>query len=559
MACSPASPVFLLALIFSIGFAFAGPKNEPSSSHARQIKAHMGFLAHDLLMGREAGTKGEALSALYIESQFSGQGLLPGGDAGTYRQTFAVRRSRLNLNSVSFKIHLSDGTQQHFDNGQDIAVFSSKHHAAQSLRGEAVFVGFGIRAPEFEIDDYAQLDVAGKIVVVLGGPPPFLPPVEAAHYGASATQWKTADAMGALGMLVLYTPALEARWPFSRFRSILGRTELAWLGEQGHPPSKGDNVKFRAHLNGVAVEALLQGTNTSLQDLLAQATHGSPQGFPLQSTVELQRKSIHDDSLTVTNVAGLLYGADPGARQELVVVTAHYDHLGLGIPVKGDRIYNGAGDNALGVGVMLNLINRLKTRDAPLRRSVLFLAVSAEEKGLIGSDYFAQHPTLGDFTMVANINIDGGLPFYDFQDVFAFGADHSQLIERLSDAARQMDLRVAPDPFPEQSLYTRSDQYSFIKRGIPGAFLFIGFHGPEGPQQGRYWWDTMMANHSHKPSDDLSRGWNYDYAAKFADLATRFVSEVANGETVPLWYEDSPVGNKFAPHAPKASRVRKRQ
>ena len=547
-----------ILLLFFITFPFslnaqAVKKNSPKIDiKAHHIKAHMAFLADDLLEGREAGTRGEALAALYIKSHFEAAHIEPAGEQGSYFQTFSVRKSNLNLKSVNFRIINAEGSSKSFVNGGSVAVFSTPTEKYQNVEADLVFAGSGIIAPEFGINDYAHIDVKGKVAVVLGGPPAFLPPSEAAHYGSVTQQRITASEKGAIGLFVIYTPALEARWQFSRFKSILSRDEIDWLGPDRQPYNEASNIRIRAYVDGKATEALFEGTDTSITKLIEQAKDYSPKGFPLRTRVRFERQSIHDDDLTVTNVAGIIEGSDANLKNEIIVVSAHYDHLGIGEPVNGDSIYNGAGDNALGTATLIELSQHLANMPIQSKRSILFLAVSAEEKGLIGSDYFAQNPTIENKSIVANINVDGGLPFYDFSDIIGFGVEHSQLFEHSISASKQLGITVAKDPFPEQGIFTRSDQYSFAKRGIPSVFLFTGFTSVKGINEGKGYWDYMTTDHGHKPSDDLSLGWDYQVIAKFADLTRRFVLEVANTKSAPLWYEDSKLGQLLSTKSEKA-------
>ena len=510
------------------------------------IKAHMAVLADDLLEGREAGTRGDALAQLYISSRFEQIGLAPAGDSGTYRQSFRVRATRLVPGSADFRIG-----GRAFANGEDVAVFGDPLDPDQRVAAKAVFAGYGIVAPERGIDDYRGLDVRGKVAVVLGGPPSFLPAAEAAHYGSADRQRLSAEARGAIGLVILWTPALEQRFAFDGLKSLLGRTDLNWLGADGRPSVAAPGIKLRAFVRGAAAEALLAGSSRSYSGLIDAAGRGSPAGFALEVPVSLARRSSHDDRLSTANVAGLLPGSDPALKQELVLVTAHYDHVGIGEPERGDSIYNGALDNAVGTAMLIEVARMLAARPERPRRPILFLAVGAEEKGLIGSDYFAANPTVTE--AIGNINLDGAMPFYDFRDVIAFGAEQSQMGERLAEAAGQLGLAVAPDPFPEEGIFTRSDQYSFVRRGVPSLFLYMGFTAMDGRNVGRAMWDELARTVVHRPGDDLSQPIDYGVAAKFADLFRRVVLATADSPERPLWYEDS-LFRRFAPGRPAAPR-----
>lgn len=543
--------VFLLLLLPTLGAAAAAPV--PSGAPAiaadpARLKAHMALLADDLLEGREAGTRGDALAQLYIRTRFEEIGLHPAGESGSWFQPFRVRATRLVAGSGELRIGGAP-----FANGGDVAIFGDPVEAGQRLEAPAVFAGYGIVAPERGIDDYRGLDVTGKVAVVLGGPPAFLPAAEAAHYGSSEQQRLTAEAQGAIGLVILWTPALERRFPFDGLKPLLGRTDLNWLGPDGRPQVAAPKIRLRAFVRGAAAEALLQGAPSRLPALIDEARRRSPRGFALSAPVALTRRSRHDDSLASANVAAILPGSDPRLRDEIVVLTAHYDHVGIGAPVAGDSIYNGALDNAVGTAMLIEVARLLAAAPERPRRSILFLAVGAEEKGLIGSDYFAAHPSVRG-RIVADINLDGAMPFYDFADVIAFGAEQSQMGERLAAAAGRLGLEVAPDPFPEEGIFTRSDQYSFVKRGVPSLFLYMGFHDLQGRDVGRRLWDELNAKIVHQPGDDIAQPIDYRVAAKLADVFRRVALETANAAERPRWYRDSLFGRLYAPDEPKAPR-----
>jgi hypothetical protein len=511
-----------------------------------RLRADMAFLADDLLEGREAGTRGDALAQLYIRTRFEEIGLVPKGDGGDYLQRFRVRSTRLVPGSADFRIG-----GRGFANGGDVAIFGDPLEAEQRIEAGAVFAGYGIVAPERGIDDYRGLDVRGKVAVVLGGPPPFLPPAEAAHHGWADQQRLVAEARGAVGLVILWTPALEQRFAFDGLRGLVGRTDLNWIAPDGRPQVTAPGIRLRAFVRGAAADALLAGAPRGMAALLDEARRRSPRGFELRPGLSLVRRSTHDDRLASANVAGLLAGSDPALKDEVVVMTAHFDHVGIGEPERGDRIYNGALDNAIGTAMLIEVARSLAEAPRRPRRPILFLAVGAEEKGLIGSDYFAANPTVRE--AIADINLDGAMPFYDFRDVIAFGAEQSQMGERLAEAAGQLGLAVAPDPFPEEGIFTRSDQYSFVRRGVPSLFLYMGFTAMDGRSLGRALWDELGKNVVHRPGDDLSQPIDYAVAAKFADVFRRVAIATADAPARPLWYEDS-LFRRFAPDRPAAPR-----
>jgi len=411
-------------------------------------------------------------------------------------------------------------------------------------------------APEFGLDDYAALDVKGRVVAVLGGPPPYLPSEAAAHYGSTSQQRKTAAAHGAIGTLIIYTPALEARFAFDRLRSILPETDINWVLD-GRVHQDAPEILISVLLGKEAAEFLLRSAPQSLAGILQTAKTTPPKGFALPAKVSLARRSRHESGASA-NVVALLPGSDPRLANEVVLLCGHLDHVGVGAPENGDRIYNGALDNSIGIALMLEIAHTLATGPARPHRSILLLAVTAEEKGLIGSDYYASNPTVPIERIVANVNLDGALPFYEFVDIVAFGSEHSTLEKHVSHAAATMGLAVSPDPFPEQGMFTRSDHYSFVQKGIPSLMLFMGMSGGPSGKAGREAWDDFTAHHLHRPSDDLSLPIDFEVAARFAEVYRRVTLDIANAQSRPRWYKDDVFGERYAPDAIKAPRPVKR-
>ncbi len=526
---------------------------DSSSKSAAVIKAHMAFLADDLMEGREAGTVGEARSALYIATQFEALGLKPAGTDNGFLQAVPLRSAQLDLSDFKFTIATSDRSLS-FENSGDVAVSASFASTDLSVAGEIIFAGHGITAPELGIDDYDGLDVRGKVVAVIGGPPSFLPSEEAAHFGSSDQKRLMAEAQGAVGVIIIWTPALEKRYPFDLLKTLFPSWNMTWVDPTGRPNIEAPQISLRAFVRGDAMEAIFEGGPMTAAEAIAKSEVGPVKGFASKASVKLSLQTRHDDTRQSRNVAALLPGSDPALSDEIIVLTAHYDHVGICAPDKEDKICNGALDNAFGTALMLDVARVLAAQKTPPARPILFLAVGAEEKGLLGSDYFAAFPTVPRAQIIANINLDGGFPFYDFSDVIAFGAEQSQMGEQLQTAISNMGLTLAPDPFPEQGIFTRSDQYSFVKRGIPALFLYNGFTDMDGKNKGQAIWDSFLVEHYHEPSDDLSLPIDYNVSAKFSDVFRLLTLEVSNAPSRPLWYDDSIFGERFAPHQPKAQR-----
>ena len=514
------------------------------------IKAHLSFLADDLLEGREAGTRGYDLAAKYVETQFKALGLKPAGDNGSYYQQVQLQESSLIKDSVTFSISSPDGTKT-FQNAQDIIVRSDHLETDQAIEAEVVFAGFGVEAPELGHNDYEGLDVRGKIVAIFARTPSDFPSELGAHFGSADEKAIAAAKHGAIGILTLYTPTREQVFPFERALTFTYQPRMVWVGPDGVAFSAAPEIQIWATMGPDAAPALFAGTGVDFAVLQQEADTGSPKGFPLNVSVKIARQSTHE-IVSSPNVAAILPGSDPGLADEYVIISAHLDHIGINEAVEGDVINNGAIDNATGIATMLEVARVFAENPARPRRSVLFLAVTAEEKGLLGAEYFANNPTVPADSIVGNVNLDASLLLFNFSDVIAFGASHSDLGDTVALAADKMGVLLSPDPMPEQGIFTRSDHYAFVKKGVPAVFLILGFgEAPDG-KVGSQEFGNYFSNHYHKPSDDLNLPIDYVAGAKFARLNWLIANEIANADARPRWYEDDFFGNQFAPSLEKA-------
>jgi hypothetical protein len=394
-----------------------------------------------------------------------------------------------------------------------------------------VFVGFGVSAPERGYDDYDGVDAKGKIVVLLTGGPPSFPPAERAHYASPRVKRENAVRRGAVGTLVVRTR--DQTFPWDRLVRQSRRGAMRWLDRNGAPTDAPPAMRGAATLSDSAAVHLFEGAPRSLSEVLTAAEAGKPPAFDLPMQATLHTVSLHD-RLESPNVAGLLRGSDPRLRDEVVVYTAHLDHLGIGEPVEGDSIYNGALDNASGTAGLIEVARAFTTLERPSRRSVLFVAVTAEEEGLLGSDYFAEYPTVPIERIVANVNLDGLALLYPLTEIVAFGAEHSTIDSTVGRVAKRLGVAVAPDPFPQEVFFVRSDQYSFVRRGVPSLFPFMGLRsdsGVDAPARFKEWFATRY----HLPHDDLSQPMDLESGARQAQLAFLVGLEIANADERPAW------------------------
>ena len=502
------------------------------------LGAHMRFLADDLLEGRGTGTRGYEIAARYVASEFERVGLTPGGDAGTWFQPIAFRRASLvpTLCGVTL-VHGVTRRDLVFE--RDFLMGADTYRRSTDVTADVVFAGYGVTAPEQAYDDFAGIEARGKIVAVLSGAPPRFPHTLRAHYSNGRIKNANLSSHGAIGVLTIRTPIDERR---STWEKIVPQNRMAsmhWLDARGVPDGIAPTLQGSATLHRAAATRLFEGASQSLEEVFAAADQGKVRGFALPLKVRLRRASRHE-SVTSSNVAGMLRGSDPRLAEEVVVISAHLDHLGVGSPVKGDSIYNGAFDNATGIAAMIELAASFSSARPRPRRSLLFLAVTGEEKGLQGSSWFASHPTVPIRRIVADLNLDMYVMVRPLREVVAFGSEHSTLGAAVQQAAARLGIRVVPDPAPEEVVFVRSDQYSFVRAGVPSLFV-VGAPGPQGAEATRQWRRTIY----HSPQDDLSQPLDLESLARFTRLHYVLTHLVANQPSRPRWTQGDFFGDLY--------------
>jgi hypothetical protein len=502
------------------------------------IRAHMAFLADDLLEGREAGTRGYQLAARYVASQFEALGLQPAGDKGGWTQTLDLRRSVQVEDGCSFTLSQGDRDVP-LEYGVDYIMRGDANHTETDIDAPVVFVGYGVSAPDMDYDDFAGVDVKGKILVVLRGAPPSFPHNQRAYY--SREKRNTAEKKGAIGVVSILNPEESAKRPWKRRVQNAHIARMRLLDADGKPIDSNPGLQAAASLSDAGMAKLFEGAPQSLDEVFAAAQTGKPNSFDLPWSAHMVRRSEHRN-VRSRNVVARLPGSDPQLQQECVVYSAHLDHLGIGDASEGDRIYNGAFDNASGIAVMLEVARAFQSLPQPPRRSLLFLAVTAEEKGLLGSRHFAEFPTVPLQDIVANINLDMFLMLHPLRDIVAFGAEHTSLGKNVEVAARRLDIEVTPDPMPEEVIFVRSDQYSFVRKGIPAVFLTAGTKGEEagGPTM-----QEWLRDRYHSQRDDMQQPMDLQSAVDFTRLNILLGADVANTTGRPRWNEGDFFGKLY--------------
>ncbi len=511
----------------------------------QRIRADVEFLASDLLEGRDTGSRGHEIAASYVASRFHALGLKPGGERGGWYQQVPFRRATnatppvVSLAAANARTSLVSGT--------DVAVRPSLVEKQRRFEAAAVFVGHGLVDPRLGLDDYAGLDARGKIVVALSGTPKGLPSDVAAHLGS--TKDELAAQRGAVGYLELPSDGPGARW--NSVGAIASRPMIDWVDAQG-VTGAGAAARLTRIAVSEAIAARLFNSSRAGFASLRREGKGSKRvrGFDLPGRLAIQAASEWTQ-FTSPEVIGLLPGSDPALAAEHVVLTGHLDHIGITKDAKPgeDAINNGAMDNASGIATMLEAARAFIASGKPPRRSVLFIAHTGEEKGLLGADYFAAHPTVPIGRIVGLVNLDMPLLLYDFRDVIAFGAEHSTLANAVAEAGKSMGVASTADPMPQESLFVRSDHYRFVTRGVPSVFLMTGYANGGEPK-----WKSFLAGVYHSPKDDLSQAIDWNAAGRFGELNYRIARTLADADQRPMWYRGSYFGETFGGNQPRAVR-----
>lgn len=453
----------------------------------------MDTLSSDAMEGRRPGTAGYDNAASYLIRQVQALGLEPGGVDGTYQQPITFRRARVEEGSTSFSI---DG--EALEPGRDFALIPRVIEAStQLLDAPVVFVGYGISAADMGYDDFADVEVANKLVVVIGGAPDDFGSLERTVLSSNKTRNAELRRRGAAGIIGVQPD--EASLPAG------SRTHYLTPGLPVTDAFSSEELRTAIVVPRRIFAGWIADAGRDLAEIEASLQAGEPQSFDLGVRASVEARYEHEE-FESANVAALLPGSDPELRDEHLVMTAHLDHLGVGAPLAGDSIYNGTLDNASGSAAILTLASALTRMEAP-RRSILFLWVTAEESGLLGSEYFARFPTVeAPARVVANQNIDGVMGMIAAStDLLAFGYEHSNLSDAVDYAVEHVDMPVSPDPTPDQNLFVRSDQYSFVRQGIAAIWVQAARDAVDPNVDAQAELDRWIVERYHKPTDDLDQ------------------------------------------------------
>ena len=506
----------------------ANPADSPAANGARWW-SYVSALADDKLEGRDTGSVGHKKAAEYVAEQFRLNGLKPAGTDG-YIQPVKFKSKTIDESKSSLALIRSQSSIP-LVLGSD-AIISLRVDPAASVEAPLVFVGHGLRNPEAKVDDFVGLDVRGKVIVYLAGAPSTVPGALAAHMQSAGERGALLRSLGAVGTMAIANPKnVDIPWERSSLARFLPSMSLA-------DPSMDDNrgLRIAVGINPARASMIFEGSGHTFEEILQAADSDQPiPHFELPASLKAEVAVTRTD-VTSQNVAAILPGTDPKLSGEYIAFTAHLDHLGVGRPINGDPIFNGAMDNASGVASLIDVAARLKESGVSLRRSVLFVAVTGEEKGLLGSRYFANAPTVDPKAIVANINSDMFLPLFPLKRLTVYGLAESDLGDEATLVAKSLGVETEHDPEPKRNIFIRSDQYSFIRRGIPALALKVGYlKGSPDEQTAKKW----LTDRYHAPSDDLKQPVDLQSANDFDALVAKLIESVANREARPEWKPQS--------------------
>lgn len=511
----------------------AAAKKVADSFDTNRMKTDLNFLASDLLEGRGTGQRGGDIAAAYIAAQFQIAGLKPAGENGTYMQMVPLNGVTAQPEST-LKISGASGEPIQLKYLDDFVANPYSQKAEETISGDLVFVGYGVNAPEFGWNDYAGMDVHGKVVLALVNDPPSQDPKffggkAMTYYGRWTYKYEEAARQGAGGILLIHNTDM-ASYGWNVVRN-------SWSGEQAflaNPPGQ-YALPMAGWIQEDVAKKIASASGTDLNALFDKA---KTKGFkPVELPLKIEGKIIAKTRpLHTQNVMGILEGSDPKLKDEAIVYSAHYDHLGVGVPVDGDNIYNGALDNASGTAMLIELARVFSESSVKPPRSVIFLSVTGEERGLKGSEYYGLHPSIPAKKTMVNLNYDGISMLGEATDVVMTGADRTSIFPMVQEVTKSMNVSIVPEEHPEAGYYYRSDHFSMARVGVPAFSLDLGNSIVGKPADyGEKAYKEYNEKHYHQPSDEVNPNWDYTGAKELARLGVYIGWKVAEMQGTTGW------------------------
>ncbi len=505
-------------------------------NEAQRWWSHVEVMANDDLKGRDIGSQGYEVAAKYVAAEFEKAGLLPGASGYMQRVKFLQRRIDESKSSLTL---IRDGSEENLTLGEH-ANIGVRNAPAPKLEAAMVFVGYGTRIPEANYDDLKGVDLKGKIAVYISGQPSDIAAPLISHYQSASERTKALVAAGAVGTAVINNPRTSdipwARATQARLMPSMSIDDKSAEAEQ---------LKLSITINPAHASKFFAGSGHTIEEIFALAGEHKPlPHFALTAKLSA-RAAFTQSKVASENIVGIRPGSDPVLKDEFIVVTAHLDHLGINEKLPGDKIYNGAMDNASGVASLIEAATQLKESAAALKRSVAFIALTGEEKGLLGSTWYAHHPVFGKdkkCKVVGNLNMDMYLPLFPLKGLVILGVDESTLGDLARKGAEAAGVEVWPDPAPERNSFIRSDQYSFIRNGTPALAFKFGYKKGTAEEKTIQTW---LRERYHAPSDDLNQPLDKDAAAQYNRVLTSMIRAAADSPEAPRW-KDASFFKRFA-------------
>ncbi|CAN5212352.1 M28 family metallopeptidase [soil metagenome] len=537
--------IFTYFLILS-GCDNSSPETTESIEQAEQsiteesLLHHIEVLSSDEFEGRAPATRGDSLTIDYLVEQLEEMDIAGGMPDGSYTQEFPLLGQLVDGSTAQFTIHQNGNVVEELDYLTEFMAWPSNEEERVQIRdAEVIYVGYGIQAPEFDWDDYKDTDVDGKILVYKNSDPSHDPDIfdgdSRLYYGRWSYKFEKAEEMGALGAIIIHTTptagygwsVIESSWGRERFSLMSG------IDDNGVQP------EFNSWLTEESSAALFNHAGYELHELLDAAADRDFQPITLEGiTIDVGLSASYSD-LASRNVLGIIEGNDPDLRDEYVIYSAHHDHLGIAPePVDGDSIYNGAWDNASGTAAVLEIANALKQVEDQIRRSALFIFVGAEEMGLLGSQYWSQHPTVQPANVSANFNLDSMQIYGETRDLTLVGYGRNTLTDVFREHASEAGREITPDPQPEQGFFYRSDHFSFARIGIPAIFPNPGREYIDKPDDWNATVDSVTAANYHQLSDEINEYWDMAGMQEDTRLIFRASFDVLNRDEMMEWVAD---------------------
>lgn len=506
------------------------------------IQANMTFLADDLLQGRQPGTNGFALASKYIASEMQSIGLKSVENNGSYIQKVHLLKGIVNKLENQFIVKTGN-REEVLISDIDYQLRPNLNHSISEIEAPLMFLGYGVSAPELGYDDYKNIDVKNKIVVVFNQAPSQFANNERAYFGRLDTKTQIALEHGAIGIITIEKSDLTVK-SWNEIARRLEQGSVKWLNRENKPNNAFEKIKISATVQSAFAEKLFAKANKKIQEVLNQIKSGTPQSFDLKTEAKI-KVVTNIYPVESNNLIGIIPGTDPVLKNEYIVYASHFDHFGVSKPINGDSIYNGAHDNAAGVSILLEIARTYSKLNVKPKRSIVFAFVTGEEMGLLGSDYFVNNSALKD-KIIANISMDMPFIFHPVIDIVPYGAQHSSLNTIVQAAAKTLKIKVSPDPIPEEGVFMRSDHFSFVKKGIPALFIKSGFMTTTTDTVNREITDkAWRATIYHTPQDDMSQEFDFNAAVSHVKINFLIGLLTANAIEKPRWNNGDFFGEKF--------------